>query len=160
MNVVTVQPKCSEPKKPLTAKQVLDIYNVKVSPQQLGALRRKSRLNAGPPFRYTLHYPPPVLTPEEEAEALAQAEYEDAMGILCRGEDGDNDPDVTVLRAQNLEDAKAEAAHLWRTQPHENAVGYSVCSRDWSSKHVHYVDDHPLSRFYSDDNVVALNNVR
>jgi hypothetical protein len=45
-----------------------------------------------------------VLTKEEEAAALAQAEYDDIMGNF------ELDPeDYTILRAQNIEDAKREA---------------------------------------------------
>src|SRR5271154_1609576 len=85
MSVADIQPRT--PKEPLTAAQIFEIYNVKISPQMLGAMRRRSRLNAGPPFWYAVHYPPPLLTAEEEAEMLAQAEYEDDMGILGRGDD-------------------------------------------------------------------------
>jgi len=146
MSVADIQPRA--PKEPLTAAQVFEIYNVKISPQMLGAMRRRSRLNAGPPFRYAVHYPPPLLTGEEEAVMLAQAEYEDDTGILGRGDDEEG---CIRLAAQTLEDAKAEAEWLWQTEPHEGAIGYSICSRDWSSKHVFYL---PL------DNVVMLGNVR
>jgi hypothetical protein len=78
-----------------------------------------------------------VLTPEEEAEELAQAEYEDDMGILgC----GDDEEGCVRLAAQNVDDAKAEAEHLWQTEPHEGAIGYAVYSRDWSCKHAYHVD--------------------
>jgi hypothetical protein len=41
--------------------------------EKLGAFRRWSRRKSGPPFRYSLSYPPPAMTPEEDAEALARA---------------------------------------------------------------------------------------
>jgi len=34
----------------------------------------------GPPYRMTIAYPLPPLSKEEEAAALAQAEYDDIMG--------------------------------------------------------------------------------
>ena len=66
----------------------------------------ENRKGQGPPYRMTIELPAPVLTEEEEAEALAQAEYEDDMGI-------ERDPETyTILRAQNPEDAKREAEEL------------------------------------------------
>jgi hypothetical protein len=62
----------------------------------------------GPPYRMTIEFPLPPLTKEEEADALAQAEYEDDTGI-------ERDPETyTVLRAQNAKDAKREAEDRWR----------------------------------------------
>lgn len=132
----------------LTAKQMLEIYNVEISPQKLGAFRRKMRRDAGPPFRFSFQYAPRALSAEEEAEWAAQAEYEDDMGILGRPDDGEG---YTVLEARNLEDAKVEAERMWQTEPHEGAIGYSICSRDWSSKYSFHVDL---------DNVVMLGDVR
>jgi hypothetical protein len=130
----------------LTAKEIFEQYNVEISPQRLGAFRRQQRVNAGPPFRYSLSFPPPVLTPEEEAEALAQAEYDDDMGILGRDEDEEG---CVRLAAQDLDGAKAEAEHLWQTEPHEGALGYAIYSRDWGCRHVYRID-----------NVVILTDVR
>jgi hypothetical protein len=64
------------------------------------ALAEGRRLR-GPPYRMTIEYPSPVLTEEEEAAALAQAEYDDITGNF------EPDPEYyIILRAQNLEDAK------------------------------------------------------
>src|ERR1700722_1525866 len=104
------------PKLKPTAKQVSEFVGIRISPQWLGAYRRKLRLNAGPPFRFSLSYPPPVLSAEELAEGLARAEYEDDMGILGGDDDDDDDGEgYVVLDAQNLEDAKAEAERRWQT---------------------------------------------
>ena len=134
-----------ETKPKLTAKQMLETYHVKISPQRLGAMRRKSRLNAGPPFRYGLSYPPPVRSEEEWAELEAEAELRDDMGLLGDDDDGD----CIVLAARNLEDAKSEAEWLWQNRPHEGAIGYAVYSRDWGCRHDFHID-----------NVVMLGNVR
>ena len=109
-----------ETKPKLTAKQMLETYHVKISPQRLGAMRRKSRLNAGPPFRYGLSYPPPVRSEEEWAELEAEAE---------------------LLAARDLEDAKSEAEWLWQNRPHEGAIGYAVYSRDWGCRHDFHIDN-------------------
>jgi hypothetical protein len=88
----------------------------------------RQRRAKGPPFRMTIEYPLPVLAPAEEAEALAQAEYDDDMGNFA-WEPGT----YIVLHAQNAEDAKAEAERIWHTEPHgADAIGYVICSRDWS----------------------------
>lgn len=126
----------SAPAMPLTAKQIYERYNVQISPQKLGAFRAAQRRAAGPPFRMSIEYPPPVLTPEEEAEALAQAEYDDDMGNF-----GMEPGTYTVLGALTLDNAKIEAERLWRTEPHDGAIGYAIWSQDWSCKHSFYLDD-------------------
>jgi hypothetical protein len=139
----------STAKRPRTAKEVSEFVGITISPQYLGAIRRQSRRTAGPPFRYSLDFPPPVYTPEEWAEIEAQAEFEDDMGLpLGRGDDEEG---CVRLAAQNLEDAKAEAEHLWQTEPHEGAIGYAVYSRDWSCKHAYHIDR---------DNLVMMDDVR
>jgi hypothetical protein len=83
----------------------------------------------GPPYRMTIEYPPPLLTEEEEAAELAQAEYDDDMGI-------ERDPETyTILRAQNAEDAKREAEERWRSRRPDDAIGYAIWRADWC--HVH-----------------------
>jgi hypothetical protein len=114
-----------------TAKEIHERYNVRISPQRLGAFRAAQRRAKGPPFRMAIEYPLPVLTPAEEAEALAQAEYDDEMGNFA-WEPGT----YIVLHAQNAEDAKAEAERIWHTEPRgADAIGYVLCSRDW--RHVY-----------------------
>jgi len=130
----------------LTAEQVSSRYNVEISPQQLGAMRRQRREAKGPPFRYTLEYPPAVLTAGEEAEALAQAASDDEAGIV-----GAEEGTYSVLNAQTLEAAKNEAERLWCNELHEGAIGYAIHSADWSCRDAYYV---PL------DNVVMLGHVR
>jgi len=132
-----------------TAREVSEYVGIEISPQWLGAYRRKLRCNAGPPFRFELSYPPPVLTPEEEAEELAQAEHDDEMGLY--GIPDDDNKGCTVLDAQNLEDAKSAAERLWLTEPHDGAIGYAIFSRDWSCKHAFRV---------CLDNVIMLGDVR
>ncbi len=93
----------------------------------LAEIRRLS----GPPYKMTIEFPPPVLTDEEEAAALAQAEYDDDMGNF-----GLPEGSYTELRAQTKEDARAEANHIWRTQPHDdNATGYTIWRADWGCVH-------------------------
>jgi hypothetical protein len=83
------------------------------------------RRGHGPPYRMTIEFPPPVLTEEEEAAELAQAEYEDDMGI-------ERDPETyTILRAQNAEDAKREAEDRWRRRPQDDAIGYDIWHAGW-----------------------------
>jgi hypothetical protein len=87
------------------------------------------RKGYGPPYRMTIEFPPPVLTKEEEAEALAQAEYEDDMGI-------ERDPETyTILRAQNAEDAMREADDRWRRRPQDDAIGYDIWQANWYLLH-------------------------
>jgi hypothetical protein len=87
------------------------------------------RRGHGPPYRMTIEFPPPVLTEEEEAAELAQAEYEDDMGI-------ERDPETyTILRAQNAEDAKREAEERWRRRCPAGAIGYDIWQADWSCAH-------------------------
>lgn len=151
-------------RKPLTARQIFEQFNVELSPQQLGAMRRQQRKVKGPPFRYVLEYAPAVLTAEEAADALAQAEDDEEAYIggivdplaLAEADDeteivGAQEGTYSVLSAQTLEDAKDEAERLWSDEPHEGAIGYAICSSDWSCRHVYTV---PL------DNVVMLGNVR
>ena len=134
----------------MTAREIYETYNVKISPQKLGAFRAASRRAAGPPFRMVIAYPPPVLTPEEEEEALAQAEYNDDMGIIV-------EPDIyTVLDAQSVEDAKAEAEQIWQARPNDGAIGYAILSRDWSCKHVFYLNNDELQN----DTEAARQDVR
>jgi hypothetical protein len=79
----------------------------------------------GPPYRMTIEYSPPVLTEKEEAAALAQAEYEDDMGI-------ERDPETyTILRAQNAEDAGQEAEDRWQRRPRDDAIGYDIWQANW-----------------------------
>jgi hypothetical protein len=83
------------------------------------------RRGHGPPYRMTIEYPPPVLTEEEEAEALAQAQYEDDVGI-------ERDPETyTILRAQNAEDARQEAEDRWQRRPPDDAIGYDIWQANW-----------------------------
>jgi hypothetical protein len=83
----------------------------------------------GPPYRMTIAFPLPPLSKEEEAAALAQAEHDDIMGI-------ERDPETyTILRAQNIEDAKLEAEERWRCRPHDNAIGYDTWRANWSCVH-------------------------
>jgi len=89
----------------------------------------EGRRGQGPPYRMTIELPAPVLTEEEEAEALAQAEYEDDMGI-------ERDPETyTILRAQNLEDAKREAEERWQRRPQGGAIGYDIWQANWTCAH-------------------------
>jgi hypothetical protein len=120
----------------LTAKEIYERYNVEISPQKLGAFRAEQRRAAGPPFRMAIEYPPPILTPEEEAEALARAEYDDNLGNY-EWEPGT----YTILRAQNVEDAKAEAERIWHTVARgDDAIGYTIGSHDWRCVHSFYLD--------------------
>jgi hypothetical protein len=83
------------------------------------------RKGYGPPYRMTIEYPPPVLTEEEAAQALAQAEYEDDMGIY-------RDPETyTILRAQNADDAMREADDRWRRRRNDDAIGYDIWRANW-----------------------------
>jgi hypothetical protein len=95
----------------------------------------EGRRGQGPPYRMTIEYPPPVLTEKEEAEALAQAEYEDDMGI-------ERDPETyTILRAQNPEDAIREAEGRWHSRPHgDDAIGFAIWRANWTSLHIVRVD--------------------
>jgi len=97
---------------------------------------KPAQLGRGPPYRMTIEYSLPVLTKEEEAAALAQAEYEDDMGI-------ERDPETyTILRAQNPEDAKREAEERWRSRPHgdDDAIGYAIWRANWTSLQIVRVD--------------------
>jgi hypothetical protein len=114
----------------MTAKEIYDRYNVQISPQKLGALRAAQRRAKGPPYRMTIEFPRPVLTEEEEAAALAQAEHDDIMGNF-----GFNPEDYTTLRAQNAEDAKREAEERWRRRHPADAIGYDIWRADWSCPH-------------------------
>jgi hypothetical protein len=96
------------------------------------AIGRKLR---GPPYRMTIEFPRPVLTEEEEAAALAQAEYDDIMGNF-----GFDPEDYTTLRAQNAEDAKREAEERWRRRHPADAIGYDIWRADWSCMHSVRVD--------------------
>jgi hypothetical protein len=79
----------------------------------------------GPPYRMTIEYPPPVLTEEEAAEALAQAGHDDDVGI-------ERDPETyTILRAQNAEDAGQEAEDRWQRRPRDDAIGYDIWQANW-----------------------------
>jgi hypothetical protein len=99
------------------------------------ALAEGRRLR-GPPYRMTIEYLPPVLTKEEEAAALAQAEYEDDMGI-------ERDPETyTILRAQNVEEAKRGAEEHWRCRPPDDAIGYDIWRANWSCAHSVRVIEH------------------
>ena len=91
----------------------------------------EGRRRRGPPYRMTIEYPLPVLTEKEEAAALAQAEYEDDMGI-------ERDPETyTILRAQNPEGAKRGAEERWRSRPHgDGAIGYAIWRANWTSLHI------------------------
>jgi hypothetical protein len=79
----------------------------------------------------TIEYALPVLTEEEEAAALARAEYEDDTGI-------ERGPETyTILRAQNAEDAKREAEERRRSRPHgDGAIGYAIWRANWTSLHI------------------------
>lgn len=80
----------------------------------------------GPPYRMTIEFSPPVLTKEEEAAELAQAEYDDDMGNFAF------DPECyTTLCAQNVENAKREAEARWRSRPPDDAIGYAIWRADW-----------------------------
>src|SRR5579864_3672630 len=73
-----------------------DSFITEEQARRLEAIRRQAK---GPPYRMTFDFPPPVLSDEEMAKELAQAEYDDEMGV---------DPDpltYTTLRAQTLEAA-------------------------------------------------------
>jgi hypothetical protein len=85
----------------------------------------------GPPYRMTIEFHLPALTEDEEAEALAQAEYDDDMGNF------EPDPEYyTTLHAQNFEDAKREAEERWRSRRHDDdAIGYAVWRADWCCVH-------------------------
>ena len=93
----------------------------------------------GPPYRMMIEFPLPPLTKEEEAAALAQAEYDDIMGNF------EPDPeDYTILRARNAENAKREAEERWRSRPHDDdAIGYAVWPADWCCVHSVRVDRDP-----------------
>jgi hypothetical protein len=113
----------------MTAKEIYDRYNVQISPQKLGALRAAQRRAEGLPF-HDDRVSRPVLTEEEEAAALAQAEHDDIMGNF-----GFDPEDYTTLRAQNAEDAKREAEERWRRRPHDDAIGYDIWRANWSCAH-------------------------
>ena len=100
--------------------------------EQALAEARKLR---GPPYRMTIEFPPPALTEAEEAAELARAEYEDEMGI-------EPDPETyTILRAQNVEDARREAEDRWRSRPRDDgAIGYAIWRADWCHVHTVRVD--------------------
>ena len=87
------------------------------------------RKGYGPPYRMTIEFPPPARTKEEEAAWLAQAEYEDDMGI-------ERDPGTyTILHAQNAEDAMREAEDQWCRRPHDDAIGYDIWRANWYLLH-------------------------
>jgi hypothetical protein len=89
----------------------------------------EGRRGQGPPYRMTIEFPSPARTEEEEAEALAQAEYEDDIGI-------ERDPETyTILRAQNPEDAIREAEERWRRRPPDDAIGYDIWRANWTCAH-------------------------
>jgi hypothetical protein len=141
---------------PLTAKQIHERYNVQISPQKLGGFRAAQRRADGPPFRLSIEYPPPILAPEEEAEALARAEYDDNLGNY-EWEPGT----YTVLRAQNVEDAKVEAERIWHTVAHgDDAIGYTIGSHDWRCVHSLYLDGRGEGFDNQAGKEIAIDNVR
>jgi hypothetical protein len=118
---------------PMTLEEI-QAYAPGITQDQLDEYLEQRRIAKGPPFRMTMEYPPPVLTPEEEAEALAQAEYDDDMGNF-----GADDGTYTVLRAQTQEDAIAEAKARWGDRNDPNAIGYAVWRNDWGCVHSYYI---------------------
>ena len=79
----------------------------------------------------TIQFPLPPLTKEEEAAALAQAEYDDIMGNIEPAPE-----DYTTLRAQNTEEAKREADERWRARRRDDgAIGYAIWRADWCCVH-------------------------
>jgi hypothetical protein len=65
----------------MTPEEICERYSVRISQEQLDEFRELRRRAEGPPFRMTIEFPRPVLTEDEEAAALAQAEHDDIMGI-------------------------------------------------------------------------------
>jgi hypothetical protein len=113
-----------------TPEAIYERYSVRISQEQLDAFRELQRRAEGLPFRMTIEYPRPVLTEEEEAAALAQAEHDDIMGNF-----GFDPEDYRTLRAQNAEDAKREAEERWRRRHPAGAIGYDIWRADWSCAH-------------------------
>jgi hypothetical protein len=123
----------------LTREDYRERYNVHMTEQQYEWVREHLRRAAGPPFRMTIDFPPPVLTPDEEEKALADAEYADDMSL-----EPEEDTYI-LLSAQTKEGALAEAEEIWRTyrwrwlkwlripEPHAEAIGFSVWRADWMS---------------------------
>ena len=106
--------------------RIRKVYGVVISEEQAKRLEAIQRQAKGPPYRLTFDFPPPVLSDEEMAEELAQAERDDDMGV---------EPDpltYTTLRAQTLEAARAEAEMRWRNRPHTEAIGYAIWCNEWS----------------------------
>ena len=100
------------------------------------ALAEMRRLG-DPPYKMTIEFPPLVLTEEEEAAALAQAEHDDDMGDF-----GVDPESYTTLRAQNAENAKREAEERWRSLPHDDdAIGYAIWRADLGCLHSFRVDE-------------------
>jgi hypothetical protein len=89
----------------------------------------ETRKGYGPPYRMTIEYPPPVRTKEEEAAWLAQAEYDNDMGVERDAET------YTILRAQNAEDAMREAEERWRRRRSDDAIGYDIWRANWYLLH-------------------------
>jgi hypothetical protein len=104
----------------------IQVYAPGITQRELDDMRARRRAGEGPPFRMTIEYPPPTLTPEEEAAALAQAQHDDEVGDF-----GAEEGTYVTLRAQTEDDAIAEAGMLWRDGDHDDALGYAVWRNDW-----------------------------
>jgi hypothetical protein len=110
----------------LTIDEIRDQYCPGITEDQLARFREQSRIAKGPSFRMTMEYPTAELTEAEEAQALAQAEYDDDMGNA-----GVEEGTYITLGAQTAVDAIAEAERIWQGRDDGAAIGYAVWRNDW-----------------------------